>query len=193
MTEEFAAFYEYNQPVEQEADVRAATIAKYTGILPDPLLTLWKNDGLSALKDRFFRLTDPDDFTGVMPWFFADPENHFVILRTAFGGMVVFDQSAREENGKEAFSFLCPIYLTETPFTSALDAVLNGWLTTPEIYDPLMFHTLYTLARERLPAPEADECYGFAPAIALGGDLFPSQVKLFKWREHLLFLAQLKG
>ncbi|QRR00602.1 GAD-like domain-containing protein [Dyadobacter sandarakinus] len=196
MITELKAFYEYNLPVEPYAKVPAETIDRYRSVLPDYFITLWEKEGLLTLKDRFFWLVNPEEYTEVLSWFIPKAEQYTVLLRTAFGGMVFFDKTAEghdEHSGKEAYNFICPVYQTITPFTSALDAVLNGWLTTPEIYDPLMFQSLYTLARQELPAPEADEIYGFAPAIALGGDLFPSQVKVFKLREHLSFLSQLKG
>jgi hypothetical protein len=194
MTERLAAFYEYNPPVETYARPSGATIEKYRPRLPDYFIEAWERDGLFTLSDGFFWLVNPDEYVDLLSWFFPENENLIVIMRTAFGGLIFYDQSVKADDGsgKEAYSYLCPIYLTVTPFTSALDAVLNGWLTSPEIYDPLMFHTIYTVARERLPAPQPDECYGFVPAIALGGDLYPDQIAIFKMKEHLAFLSQLR-
>ncbi len=69
---------------------------------------------------------------------------------------------------------------------------MNGWLTDEAIYAPLMLYYLYISARKRLKAPAVDECYGFKPAIALGGDMYSESLEVFKIKEHLSFLAQLK-
>ncbi len=192
MHSEIRAFYEYNPLDEIYAAVPDSVISRYRGTLPDFLLEIWANDGLSTHKDGFFRLVNPDDYHQLINSFILSDQQLQVVLSTAFGGMIFYDpdNASPTAQGKH-YSFFCPVFLQRTPLSNDLDAIMKGWLTTEEIYVPLMLYNLYTLARKRLPRPTANECYGFVPAIALGGDLDAGQISLYKLKLHLDFLAQL--
>ena len=194
MSEKLKAFFEYNPLSFSYEDMPATAIDKYEHILPDYLIETWKTYGISSYQDSFFFLVNPEDYSANLSQFLPDVTSKHVIIRTALGGLIYFDESAEEacKRGGQQYSYLCPHYLQITPFTSNLAAVMNGWLTDEAIYAPLMFYYLYTAARKRLKAPAVDECYGFNLALALGGDMSSESLTVFKIKEHLSFLSQLK-
>lgn len=192
MNNKIKAFYQYNPLDSIYASVPDSTIEKYQKLLPKFFIEIWKNEGLSSHKDGFFWLVNPEEYHELIKQFIPAQTSLHVLMRTAFGGLIYFDENSHAQKGKEQYNYLCPIYLQVTPFTSSLEAVMNGWLTTTEIYAPLMFYDLYVMARTKLPRPAADECFGFSPAIALGGDMESDHIKLFKIKEHLSFLSQLE-
>jgi hypothetical protein len=57
--------------------------------------------------------------------------------------------------------------------------------------DDVLDQKLFQKARKKLGPIEYDECYGFEPAIALGGPGTLSTLRRVKLREHLSLLAQL--
>lgn len=181
------AFYEFNTLDKTYDPINQLTITKYQPIFPKFLLNIWRNYGVSSHKDGFFWLVNPDDYIEVINQFIPNRRDLYVVVRTAFGGLIYYDHKA-----KEAYNYLCPIYRQVTSLTSNLAVVMNGWLTTEEICVNLMFYSVYAMARQILPRPESDECYGFVPAIALGGDFSPNNVKTLKMKEHLSFLSQLR-
>lgn len=193
-TSKIKTFLEYNPVDKIYSIVPKNIIEKYQSIFPKFLLNLWENEGLSSHKDGFFWLVNPEEYNEIISQFLPNSGNLHVVIRTAFGGLIYLDESAKSSRKKnrEAYNYLCPIYLQTTSMTSSLDAVMNGWLTTDEIYMPLMFYNIYAIGRKKIPRPESNECFGFSPAVALGGDIDPNNIKLFKIREHLLFLSQLK-
>jgi hypothetical protein len=194
MNNKVKAFYEYNPLDVIYADMPKSMIEKYQQILPEFLIEIWNKDGLSSHKDGFFWMVNPDDYTEIINQFIPNNNSLHVLIRTAFGGLIYFDENAKinPKKDKYQYNYLCPIFLQVTPLTNNLDVVMNGWLTTEEVYISLMFYNIYKMGRKKLPRPQPDECFGFSPAIALGGDLYPDNIKLFKIKEHLLFLSQLK-
>ncbi|MDX2304714.1 MAG: GAD-like domain-containing protein [Microscillaceae bacterium] len=186
------AFYEFNGDGIFYKDVPDDIIQKYSTTIPEFLLEIWKTKGLSFFKDGFFWLVNPDEYAEILSFFIPKNENLHVVIRTAFGGLIFLDDNSTKITNKgEPYNYLCPINKEITGFTDTLDAVMNGWLTTEEIYAPLMFSNFYAWARERLPIPAPDECYGFVPAIALGGDLDPENIQIVKIKEHMAILSQL--
>lgn len=194
MKNKVKAFYEFNPLDKIYASLPESVIEKYSIILPEFLIKIWKKEGLSSHKNGFFWLVNPDEYSNILSQFIPNNETLHVVIRTAFGGLIYYDEKANssQKKDKEEYNYLCPIYLQVTPLTSDLSAVMNGWLTTEEIFGPLMLYNLYISAREKLHSPAPDECYGFFPAIALGGDLYPDNLKLVKIREHLSFLSHLR-
>lgn len=193
MIELFKFFYVYNPLDQKWSSVHKTTIEKYREILPICIIDMWQDTGFSSHKDGFIWMVNPDDYRDIITQFIPASENLHVIIRTAFGGLVFFDASAAESqiSGTEQYNYLCPIFLRITPLTSDLGAVMNGWLSTEEICSQLMLYNLYRLARNRLSVPTQDECYGFSPAIALGGDINSDNLNIYKIKEHLFFLSQL--
>lgn len=186
------AFYEFNGTGEQFREVPAKMIKKYEGHFPRALLDLWKNSGLSSYNDGFLWFVDPEEYTSIISFFIQDADHLRVIIRTAFGGLIFMDTEASETQGsRKKYNYLCPIYKEVTPLTNSFSALLNGWLTTEDIFGPIMLYGMYRMARERLSKPKAIESYGFIPAIALGGDLDAGHIEVFGVKEHLLFLSQL--
>jgi len=194
MSDKVKAFFEYNPLDKIYESASKAVIKKYSVILPEFFTEIWEKNGFSSYKDGFFWIVNPDEYDDLISQFIHNEGNLHVVMRTAFGGLIYLDEKAKHNQGKDnkLYNYLCPIYLQVTKLTSDLSAVMNGWLTTEEIFSPLMFYNIYSIGRKVLPAPEQNECFGFLPAIALGGDLQPENIKLFKIREHLSFLSQLR-
>lgn len=185
------AFHDFNGKETFYQNVKQNTIDKYQDILPKFLIKIWKDKGLSHYKDGFFWLVNPDEFEETISFFKTDISKIHVVMRTGFGGLIYLNE-AGNDNPERKFNYLCPIYNNVTPLTDKLDVVMNGWLTTEEVYAPMMFSHIYEQARKRLPIPAADECYGFVPALALGGDFDADNIKIVKMKEHLSMLSQLK-
>lgn len=195
MEQNIDIFITYNGTGNAYQSVAPILIDKYDSILPEFLINYWRENGLCNFKDGFFSMVNPDDYAEILSFFKKDTAHCHVVLRTAFGGLIYLNQKAkirkRIEGEERKYNYICPIRRNVTHFTDYLHDVMNGWLTTEEIYAPLMFSNLYDQARKRLPPPAPDECYAFVPAIALGGDMDPDNIALVKQKEHLLFLSQL--
>lgn len=189
--ESIELFYEYNGQGIFYQNVSDEVIYQYQNILPDFLINIWRDKGLSHFNDGFFWIVNPNDYKEIISLYKIDSSKLHVVLRTAFGGFIYFNEDGNN-NPEKKYNYICPIYNQVSYFTNRLSAVMNGWLTSEDIYAPLMFSNLYEQARKKLPIPAPDECYGFVPAIALGGDFDADNIKIVKMKEHLSMLSQLK-
>jgi hypothetical protein len=186
------AFYEFNGKGVKYQDISKDVIDKYGKILPEFLIDIWKKDGLSYFNDGFIWFVDPDEYSGILSFFIPESKNLHVIMRTAFGGLFFMKEFENEHPELvRKYNYFCPIYRKGIKMSTLLEDTLNGWLTTEELLAPYMFSNLYSRARKRLPIPLYDECYGFVPAIAMGGDTEPDNIQIIKQKEHLSFLAQI--
>lgn len=189
------AFYRLNPVDRVYATIQPSVIDRYRNIVPDFLLEIWQTEGLTSHADGFFWLVNPEQYVEAIKRFIPHEPGLHVLLRTAFGGMVYLNEAAgsAESRYRERYLYLCPVFRRITEMSSHLPSVMNGWLTTEDICDELFLMRLYKQARCRLAPPKQDECYGFTPAIALGGDLSPDCLAPYKLAQHLNFLAQLQG
>jgi Uncharacterized conserved protein len=194
MPNNLTAFNEHNPKDGIYATIPKATVNKYQNKLPKALIDIWEKEGLSSYKDGFFWLVNPDEYKEIIYQFIPNEDTLHVLIRTAFGGLIYLNEQAKKQknNSQEKYNYLCPIYLQVTPLTSDFTALMNGWLTTEDIYIPLMLYEVFRTAKKRLPSLQSDQCFGFTPAIALGGDITPDNISVFNIKEHLGFLSQLK-
>lgn len=196
--ETLSIFFEYDGEGTFYEEVSPTILKKYNAILPKYLLDLWEKRGLLHFKERFYWLVNPDEYyTSFYALFNSEDTHTFVLMRTGFGGLFILQKDCspakKKTNVEGKYYYYCPIFNQTTYLADSFKDVLNGWLTTKEIYESLTLWPIYKQATERLPKIEPNECYGFVPAIALGGDLDVENIKIIPIKEHLAFLAQLVG
>lgn len=174
----------YYKEVLDPRPIKKEVLDKYAGTIPYILAQLWKEDGWAGYMDGFIWTVNPDDYKEVVLKWVDVPIGTPVlpIMRTAFGDLIVWYQgwvkmiNVRHHN-------LLPLHedlkkLFEQFFTAESYAMEK----MQSKYFPKTFKELGTLKH--------DECYGFFPILALGGDEKPKNLKVVKIREHLEILTQ---
>ncbi len=166
------------------APASETTIRKYTGKVPDFLIEMWKADGFCSFNNGFFWLVNPDDLLPEAE-LVADLQGVTPMVRTGLGG-IIFEQ------GGTCHSF-DPAYLDITTYEEfSLADLLNFSVTADESLNEYYYFKLYEKARKRLGPITYDECYGFVPAIALGGDLSADNLQKVELKSYLQILSQLE-
>ena len=79
--------------------------------------------------------------------------------------------------------------LTNSLDTFVVIAAYESFLQDPDYFD----WAPWPEARELVGVPEADECLGFTPLLALGGRRSAETLQRVAMREHLLLIASLAG
>jgi hypothetical protein len=113
------------------------------------------------------------------------PTNAYAFMRSAFGHVIYWDG----ENS-QLLDVLDGV-VAELAFS--MNLTFNGVLCENSYLEAVLKQDLFEEALPKLGAPQRDECYGFHPAIALGGSGTADTLKKVKLREHLSLLAQLAG
>ncbi|WP_155300782.1 T6SS immunity protein Tdi1 domain-containing protein [Deinococcus kurensis] len=157
---------------------------------------VYERYGCGTSKNGFFRLVDPEEWQeSYMPWFlmvrdedevFEGPEL-YPFMTTAFGSAYVFANLEGED---------LVGYVDVTSNFKVMGGV--RWLFKRNLQDSIFYqYNLYGGLYEELspvqPPLQPDQCFGFLPPLALGGEATREGVHRVQLREHLDLLAQSSG
>jgi hypothetical protein len=159
------------------------TIKKYESILPEFLINEWKERGFSSYLNGLLITTNPEDYYEIMKGWASEPENCHVVMRTAFGSLYYFKE--------DEYHYISVIHNLSSNLKKRLDFIIKYILNNKESQKNILHKDIYDKVYKRLGAPNYNEVYAFVPAIAIGGDYNPDNVKKVKLKEHLAFLQQL--
>jgi hypothetical protein len=140
-------------------------------------------------------ITKPDAFADQLsPWLLGNTIGRIAIGRTAFGDFLIFRdlrQRAMELglDDPEAHDIaLLDIHYKQMRVVGSVDDFLNSFEAS-WLHD--MLHAdLYSKAKKRIGDFSDDECYGFVPALAVGGSAEATSVQRQRWDVHQDILRQ---
>ena len=180
----FPDFLETHGPPTQAQPVPVEAIARYQERLPADLLAFWQEVGWCAFGEGLLWLVDPEQLADPLEEWLGHREA-LAILRTAFGD-VLFWHEARAH-------YLDVIYNRVHHLTGRMDILFEVTLCDESYWDNALDRPTYRQAQRCLGAPTRDAVYTYVPALALGGSEDPAALQKVGLREHLSFLAQLRG
>lgn len=181
-----AQFEEFKKTHGPAADCRPAPpdrVTTYGKNLPDPLLAEWKEAGWCAYGDGLIWLTDPNDLRAPVKEWLGASNKAIPFARSAFAHVFLWDADGAH--------MLDPHYGTLAKIVNNMNVVFDYVLCRKQYLDDVLEQKLFRKALKKLGALEHDECYGFEPAIALGGPGTLETLRKVKLREHLSILSQL--
>lgn len=182
---QFTDFHAAYQSPTQCKQPSAEALKKYSNLLPPDLIAEWKQSGWCAYDDGLLWTTDPGDFeSAIDDWLDFDSGQAVVFLRTAFAHLYVWH---------EGFAYSFDPHRGEiSQVTDDIDLMFT-LLTDDDIRQKILRVDLFQRVKEKLGAPDRDECYAFVPALALGGQEKVENVQRVKLREHLALLHEIAG
>jgi hypothetical protein len=172
----------------------------FSGKLPEFLIQLWKKHGIGSWSGGLINLCNPSNFDGLLSQIFhADKDfSHqdcHVFGYSAFGQVLVWSErhwivEVDLLRGRLSSAGLIYPEKKTDPDMSLLLSILTD-NDSLNAYDDNN-KPLFARARKKLGALEQGECYGFFPALAMGGAPDLKNLKRVKVLEHFIFLAQLQ-
>jgi hypothetical protein len=203
MDENFAEFLKQFAPMPNAAAFPESSLQKYDRLVPNQLLDYWRQMGLCGFNSGSLWFTDPDEYTELMavlldgkPTF--RPEECIVFARSAFGQLHVwyervgtFYLSVPElELNIGSPGALMLAGKRELKVSAHLLGLQRFEHSTLDIVDD---NAKFLLKRtqKKLGPLAADECYGFFPALPLGGSRRLDHLQKVKLNEHLMMVAQM--
>jgi hypothetical protein len=163
--------------------VNEKDIKNYTNKLPDDLLTFWTENGWCSYGNGLLWTLNPAEYTETLKDWIKNAEEVHAFMRTAFGSIIYWD-------GQLAH-FLDVVSGDVSTLFDTMDFNIDGALRDDKYLDAVVRQKLFREALPRLGPLERDECYGFVPALPLGGSESSESLQKVKIREHLHLLAQL--
>lgn len=198
--------FEENGDFGQSIVVSNDVVDSYKGKLPDLVLEIWNQKGVGSWYKGLYRLCLPSDFSGLLSQIFhADKDfSHkdcHVIAYSAFGNLVIWSEKHwLMEVNLIRNTLACDglIYPEKKKNDFSQVATEFFMLSEKSSQEAHNFYDedekpLFNRARKRLGDLEAGECYGFFPAIPLGGAPNLKNIKRVEALEHFTLLAQLKN
>jgi len=159
------------------------SLKAYQKKLPDSLITEWEEFGWCAYGKGLIWLVDPAELKAAVKEWLGASNKALPFARSAFGHLFLWD--------KEGAHMLDPQYGTIAKLIDDIELVFNYTLCSKRYLDNVLDQKLFRKALKTLGPLEYDECYGFEPAIALGGPGTLDTLRKVKLREHLSILAQM--
>ncbi len=178
----FDRFVERHGPALDTRPFSEERVARYRAFLPEQLLDFWDESGRSNYADGFLRLTEPDALDDVLGDWLGSSDARAVILTTALGHLFVWAGGAAH--------LLDPHSGGVRKITEDVEILFDTVLCDDDVLSGLK-RDLYDAALPRLGRPGPDECFGFVPALALGGPETPENLQRVELREYLAILAEL--
>lgn len=177
LVREFGPPSEARRPTDEDL----ATLTDF----PADLVALWKEHGWAGYGDGFYWTTDPRAFEDLVSDWHGLPRRAVVIGRDAFANLyLLHDGEVLQLN---------PHVDDWTMVAPTLDLFFRACLAMKSFREDYMWADLFREALQQHGPVAADECYGFFPALALGGSVDVASIRRVKMEEHLMLLAQLAG
>lgn len=187
----YERFLELNTGCTQQT-VNDTFIAEYSDIAPESLITLWKEVGLGIFCNGLFRVINPADYQEFVNQYYQREYNKGTIpfMVTAFGDLFVYAKSSQI---RSHIVYLNVRYGTFQIFTDDLSFLFNILLINKSSLRLNFKLDHYIRLAERYGVPQADECFGYVPALSAGGEDTDDHIQVVKIFPYIDMAAQFIG
>lgn len=195
--------FEYNGAYTNLRTVPTDNITEFKGKLPEFLLELWHQHGYGSWHNGLYNICNPHDFDGLLSQIFhADKDfSHkdcHVFSYSAFGNLHAWSEQYGivDIDLNDAIVSCDDLTSPEEKSAANISMAVHLTLFEDKIASFNVFDDdnkpLFARACKRLGNLEPGECYGFFPALPMGGAPKLENLKRVKALDHFSFLAQLQ-
>lgn len=181
------------------ASYPAEALDEMRAIVPLSLLRLWEREGLRPYLGGRLWLCDPRDFAGVVASVLGNdpdlnPSRTHCFAYTVFGELFLWNEDHWGVDvdlirGLVSCNGLSHPQRKRNPHIHALTSILTFEAADVDGFDE-NDKPMFARASKALGAPDYGECYGFVPALALGGAARVENLRKLSAAEHFAILAQ---
>ncbi|HET6255438.1 MAG TPA: T6SS immunity protein Tdi1 domain-containing protein [Puia sp.] len=146
------------------------------------LADFFSQEGACRYDHGFLFTVNPMDYRDIVELIAGDDSKGWAIARTCFGDLyLVMDDK---------------VYLYQSSFNKFLEVAkdvesfFSVFLVHTDFADKFLFRDIYPEAHERLGDAGYNECYGFVPAIPLGGPESVNNLQMVTIKAYLSIIIQ---
>ena len=196
-------FIERNQHTYvKHSDAPKEVIEKYRNIyqgqsyFPEELIWIWENMGFGVYEDGFLQIVNPYEYEFVFEYIDKLLEPTVVWGVTALGDLLVWEGNdnwtiAPDEGNR--YSFIDITKLEKKVRGKKISVFLNIILHDKEDLIGDFSAKSYFQVKDQLLKLEYDQCYGYVPALALGGTKSNKNLKVVDTKSYIDIIGQSVG
>ena len=164
-------------------------LARYSHLVPPELLEVWERYGFGTFCDGYLKIVNPDDYADLLTDTYQlisapAPALPIVLFATAMGDLLIWERG---------YLVMLDYRHGQTEIlTKGLDFFFDDLADDETLPNQLLWEP-YPAARAQLGEPAYDECFGYAPLLALGGPETVEHLEKVKLREHIALIGQFTG
>ena len=196
-------FIERNQHTYvKHSDAPKEVIEKYKNMyqgqsyFPEELIWIWENMGFGVYEDGFLQIVNPDEYEFVFEYIDKLLKPTVVWGVTALGDLLVWEGNdnwtiAPDEGNR--IDLIDVSNLDNKVLGGAIDVDLNILLGDED--DLIDFYNAkpYLQIKGKLPKLEYGQCYGYVPALVLGGAKSNKNLKVVDTKSYIDIIGQSVG
>lgn len=163
-------------------------IEKYKGVVPDSLVELWKQDGWAGYGYGMAWTINPTRYIEHLKKYVNIQYEAIPFLRSPFGDLVVMYYNSINNLVFDLINFRSQkiVHLSVTTINDLFnDYLVNYGLLNATDADEIFWEAYRTIGELK-----SDQCYGFHPILALGGEEKLENVKIVNFDNHLKILTE---
>ena len=163
---------------------------------PEELIWIWENMGFGVYEDGFLQIVNPDEYEFVFEYIDKLLEPTVVWGVTALGNLLVWEGNdnwtiAPDEGNR--YSFIDVNELKDSVDSSRVDVFLNILVNNEEDLTEDFAAKPYLQIKGKLPKLEYGQCYGYVPALVLGGAKSNKNLKVVDTKSYIDIIGQSVG
>ena len=200
--EDIELFFDRNQDYIKYSDVPQVLIDKYTGVLPEPILEVWRRTGFGIYEHGFVQFVNPDEWTFVFDYIDLINDPVIVIGITALGDLITWEGLGMGGQGNH----INVIFVNDCDDDVMSDFDTAFWLgmgldinMKDETHKDFEFYVEewrsknYQKVKRVLPPLAYGQCYGYTPIPALGGKKSYKTLQIVDAKTYVDMIGQASG
>ena len=160
-------------------------LEKYSKHIPSKLLEIWENDGLGVFINGYLKTINPDDYKELLDNSYFRASDAIPIMVTAFGDVITWEKN-------EFVGIVKYKHGTSEIMISNFNLFIE-LLNDSTFVNKFFQVELYNEAIDKYGLLNYDECFGYVPLLAIGGEESVNNLKKVKIREHIALIVSLVG
>lgn len=202
MNEELEQFFIRNSKYIKHRDVPLELIQKYTGILPEPILEVWRRTGFGIYEHGFIQFVNPEEWDFVFEYIDLINSPVVVFAITALGDLLTWEGLGLGGQGNHVNLVFVNDCDDEVKSSEDIGYFLGEELDTKQD-DPLYEDFSYFLEEFRaknyikvkkiLSPLKYGQCYGYVPLPALGGKKSYKNLQVVEAKTYVDMIGQAVG
>lgn len=177
--------------------VSIETINKYKGKLPDELLNIWNIMGYGIYENGFIQLVNPDDYDFVFKYIDKLLEPSIVFAITAMGDLLIWEGNKNWTIAPNEGNRVKQIDVRKckSRVIGEIDFVFDILLGDDYGISGKNFFDSkpYLDIKDKLPTLEYGQCYGYVPALVLGGKVSNKNLQVVDAKTYIDIIGQAVG